>query len=110
MTREHHGMKFMPDGVYRKRDSTDRPPTRWRLYYKDPDLGKDVLLGRSDRHRRHQEHRFLSVYGDINTIVGWVNGAEWLLECHRSAKARGDTVVFRETESIKIIEDSEGTV
>lgn len=102
MTREHHGMKFMPEGAFRKPGSTDKPPTWWEIYYRDPELGgRAVLLGRSERQRRHQEHRFYSIYGDYQNIVGWVVGVEWLIECHRSARARRETVKFMETESVK---------
>ena len=102
MTREHHGMSFIPDGTFRKRASTDKPPTWWEHYYRDPELdGKAVLLGKSQRLRRHQEHRFYSVYGDFQVMRGWVRGVEWLLECHQSAKARNETIRFMETEAVE---------
>lgn len=101
MTREHHGMSYIPDGTSRKRASTDRPPTWWEHFYQDPELGKKVLLGKSERLRRHQEHRFYSIYGDFQVIGGWVRGVEWLLECHRSAMARNERVTVVETEQVR---------
>jgi len=95
-------MKYIPEGTFRKPGSTDSPPTWWEIYYRDPELnGRTVLLGRSERMRRHLEHRFYSIYGPYQVIVGWTVGVEWLLECHRSARARNESVKFVETEEVK---------
>lgn len=95
------GMKFVPQGTFRKRASADKPPTWWDHYYRDPELGKTVHLGKSQRQPQHQVHRFYSVYGDISgPIRGWVKGVQWLLDAHLSARARNDTVTVSEDESV----------
>ncbi len=94
-------MKYVPEGTFRQRASTDKPPTWWDHYYRDPELGKTVLLGKSERLRRHMEHRFYSTYGDFKVIQGWVKGVEWLLDCHHSAVARNEAVQVLEAEEVR---------
>ena len=94
------GMKFVPEGTFRKRASESKPPVWWDHYYKDPELGETVLLGKSQRLKRHQEHRFYSAYGPFQNIKGWVRGVEWLLEQHQAAKARSETVHVSEAEDV----------
>lgn len=97
------GMTFVPEGTFRKRATDDKPPTWWEHYYRDPELGKTVLLGKSQRMRRHLEHRFYSVYGPFQTIKGWTRGVQWLLDEHQAAKARSEVVVVAESEEVEVL-------
>lgn len=97
------GMRRLPPGIIRQRDSTDRPPTWYLVWYETGETGgQRVLLGRSERLERHLDHRFYPVDGSWPQVFhGWVRGVEWLLECWRSAKARSDACVATEDEQVR---------
>lgn len=96
------GMRFVPVGVRRFRESTDRPATWYQVWYTHPETGGErVLLGRSERQRRHLDHKFYPADGSWPQVFhGWVSGAEWLIECWRSAKARSDAATISEDEEV----------
>jgi hypothetical protein len=96
------GMRFVPKGVTRTRDSTDHPPTWYKVWYQGPESdGQRVLLGRTQRQERHLEHRFFPVDGSWPlTRKGWTEGVTWLMECWRGAKARADACVVTEDEEV----------
>lgn len=95
-------MRMVPRGISRKRDSTDKPPTWYKVYYEGEESDQErVLLGRSERLERHLEHRFYPSDGSWPRVwKGWVAGACWLMDVWRGAKARSDAVAITEEEEV----------
>jgi hypothetical protein len=95
-------MVMVPRGISRKRDSTDVPPTRYKVYYQGEESDqKRVYLGWSERRERHLEHRFYPSDGSWPRVwKGHTAGCVWLLEVWRGAKARSDAVTVTEDEEV----------
>lgn len=99
------GMRRAPKGIRRTRDSTDRPATWYDIWYTGPESdGERVKLGRSERLAdlaNQKAHRFYPQDGSWPQVIkGWTNGAQWLMECWRSAKARTDATTAVEDEEV----------
>jgi hypothetical protein len=74
------GMRFAPAQVHRERTGTERPAQWYVVWLGKPHGEGSVVIGRSKRLRRHREHRFFPERGGAcRDIVGWTDGAEWLL-------------------------------
>lgn len=95
-------MRYVPPGIYRRRASSDRPPTWYDVWYCGPESGDvPVLLGKSERQRRHMEQKMYPSDGSWPRVwSGWVAGAEWLMDCWRGAKARSDATRTTEDEEV----------
>jgi hypothetical protein len=79
------GMRFVPGGVHRERDGNKRPAEWYIIWLGVPRAEGSVIIGRSRRLRRHQEHRFFPETGEpCREIQGWVKGVQWLLEVRES--------------------------
>jgi hypothetical protein len=79
-------MRFQPDGVHKEAVGPARPAQWYVIWLGPPHKEGSVVLGRSKRLRRHREHRFFpeAPGAQARDIVGWVAGADWLLELHRA--------------------------
>jgi len=80
------GMRKAPPGVHRERVGDSRPALWYVIWLGPPHAEGSVVLGRSRRLEDHLMHRFFPERPgiDCRDIKGWVSGAAWLLELHRS--------------------------
>jgi hypothetical protein len=80
-------MKFVPDDIHRERQDEERPAVWYVVWLGEPHAEGSAVIGRSKRLRRHREHRFFPERGGAapQDIVGWVKGAQWLLEEYRKS-------------------------
>jgi hypothetical protein len=95
-------MRVVPKGIHRRAASADKPPTWYEWIYRGSESdGQEVILGRSQRLDAHLDHKFYPQDGTWpRKFHGAIFGAEWLLECWLSARARSDATHVDEAEDV----------